>query len=456
MGARSFLTVVIVAAAVPGVAGQTTAADGVAALARGDYQLAVEILKPIADDWRSNDQAAQFFMAGLYETGRGVTADPLRACALYMRAAAVYDRPFGQEASALFGFSINRGQEFNDECQRLANVGFDHGFEPVTFNLEPGQFVELTLAAAKVNYDGRTKPQPMGYAQPGARFLPVRHTELATGPTRSITRHFIEVFVWYPVGRTGPWNLYWHLLEVVRDEIVSITVADSLATAGGDEPPSRENFDTREYAAVRVDDAGHAEWAVLKGPHPGTQRIATDAERREVRDTSRARAEALKGVDWNQRPDVKRQPTMRYMDAEGCGHVQLYGWTADRAEAVVVRFDGRELRLTTGPASFDLSRDSVNLAVEAYVYDMPQQRFDFCSDARVSPGPDSVGPEIWAAVAGRMTIELSSPGIRAHNPNLRRATVTLSNVVLRNSAGTTVNVSGPVRLTAVVGGGMGG
>ena len=50
MGARLFLTLIIVAAAVRGSAGQATTADGVAALARGDYQHAVEILKPIAED----------------------------------------------------------------------------------------------------------------------------------------------------------------------------------------------------------------------------------------------------------------------------------------------------------------------------------------------------------------------------------------------------------------------
>ena len=48
MGARVLLTVVIITAAVRSSPAQTTTADGVAALARGDYQLAVEILKPIA------------------------------------------------------------------------------------------------------------------------------------------------------------------------------------------------------------------------------------------------------------------------------------------------------------------------------------------------------------------------------------------------------------------------
>jgi TPR repeat protein len=85
----------LVAAATRGVSGQTATGDGVAALARGDYQHAAEILKPIAEDWRSNDPAAQFFMAGLYETGRGVDPDPLRACALFARASDKYDNPFG-------------------------------------------------------------------------------------------------------------------------------------------------------------------------------------------------------------------------------------------------------------------------------------------------------------------------------------------------------------------------
>ena len=65
MGARLFLTIFIITAAVRSSAGQTTTADGVAALARGDYQLAFEILKPIAEDLRSSDRTAQFFMAGL-------------------------------------------------------------------------------------------------------------------------------------------------------------------------------------------------------------------------------------------------------------------------------------------------------------------------------------------------------------------------------------------------------
>jgi hypothetical protein len=451
MWARLLLTGTILTAIAGDVSGQTTTADGVVALARGDYQRAVEILKPIAEHWRSEDAAAQFFMAGLYDTGRGVPADPLRACALYMRASSNYDDPFGRQASLLAGEAIGRGPEFNEECQLLANVGFDNGFEPVTFELGPGHFVEWTLAAATVTYSDRTKRVRMGFAQPGARFLPLRYTELATGPTRALTRHFIEMFTWQPSTPSGsPWTLHWFVFEVVGDEILTINMSDSLVTSDGATPPSADSLDVREYAVVRVDRDGNAEWAVLKGTQPMKRRIESEAERREVREAALARDAALKGVDWSRRYDVSRQPAMAYVDSDGCGSIQVHGWSLDRAEAVLVRIDASALGLPTQPATFDLSHHFANISVEAYVYAAPQRRFDFCSDVRPK-GAGSVEPQMWRAVAGTLTIAMSPEGIRARSPHLRRATLTLTNVVLQNAVGATVKVGGPVTLTAVVG-----
>jgi hypothetical protein len=452
MWPRVILAAAMIIATVRGASGQMGTADGVAALARGDYRRAVEILRPIAEDWRSDDTAAQFFMAGLYETGRGVSADPLRACALYQRASSKHDHPFGQEAFHLFAALTSRGgTEFDHECQLLANLGFDHGFEPVTFNLGPAHSVEWTLTAATVTYQGRTKRQEMGIEVPGARFLPLQHTELATGPTRALTRHFIDVFVWEPSARSVRWTLRWHLFEVVRDQLIRIDTVESLATIDGDVPPSRESFDVREYVVLRVDDEGNAEWALLKEPRPATQRIESDAERREVRQAALARDTALARVDWSRRYEVHRQPTMSYVDADGCGSVHVYGWTADRAEAVLVSAKVAELGPSTQAATFDLARDSVNISVQAHMYDAPQRDFHFCSDVVMPRNPDQVGPEIWRAVAGTVSIELSPSGIRARNPAARRATVTLSNVVVRNAAGTTVSLPRTIRLSAIVG-----
>ena len=101
MTLRVLLIVALITLVVPGVSTQSRTADGVAALARGDYQQAVEILKPLAEDWRSQDAAAQFFMAGVYEAGHGVLVDPLRACALYLRAVGSDDDLFARQANAL-------------------------------------------------------------------------------------------------------------------------------------------------------------------------------------------------------------------------------------------------------------------------------------------------------------------------------------------------------------------
>jgi hypothetical protein len=302
-----------------------------------------------------------------------------------------------------------------------------------------------------VTYRGRTRREQALFAHPGSRFLPLRHTELSTGPARAFRRHFVEAFVWWPDTRSSTWQLQWQIFEIVRDEVIRIDGPDDLVMVPGERPPSPGSFDVREYATIRVDDDGNAEWAVLKGKRPESRRIESDAERREVRDERHRRDAALKAVDWGRRHNVNRTPALAVADAEGCGFVQVYGWTADRAEAVVVRLDGGELDLSSSPALFDLSRHSMNVGVDVHVYDAPRRQFDFCSDVRVLPSPDSVGPEVWRAVAGELQVEFSPPGIRARNPGLRRATVTLRNVVLRNTSGTTVKIPAPVRLTAVVG-----
>jgi hypothetical protein len=448
MRRQVFAITLAMTAGIAAASAQATTADGVAALLRGDYQRAIDILKPVAEDDHSRDTVAQFFMAGLYQSGQGVPADPLRACALYARAASNAESPFGREASNLFVPSISRDREFQQECMTLANVGFNSGFEPVTFDFGPGHFVEWKLSAASVTYDGHTNRVDMPISDgAGARFLPLRYTRLETGATRMQPRHFVEAFVWQPPVKTGPWTLRWYVYEVVRDEIITIDVAEAVTTAQGDAPPSPTSFDPHEYAQLRVNDDGDAEAAVLKGPHQMTRGIETDAERREARETAAARDAELKAVDWKATHDVSRQPTMNYTGAEGCGNVEIYGWSADRAEAVVVRVNASTLSLSSQPATFDLSRQPVDISINVHVYDRAQQRFEFCTDVGRIYGPGSIEPEVWRAVAGTITIEPSTPGARAP----RRTTITLTNVTLRNSAGATVRITRPVKLAAVAG-----
>lgn len=102
------------------VRAQSGTAEGVDAFVRGDYQRASEILKPIAEQSPQRDAVAAFFMAAMYEGGLGITADPVRACALYMRASepiGAEPSPFGEVAMAFM--YVRRGtlsREAFEEC----------------------------------------------------------------------------------------------------------------------------------------------------------------------------------------------------------------------------------------------------------------------------------------------------------------------------------------------------
>jgi hypothetical protein len=56
------------------VSAQSSTADGVQAIVRGDYAAAVRILTPLAEDFGKPDPLAQFFLATIYDSGRGRTA----------------------------------------------------------------------------------------------------------------------------------------------------------------------------------------------------------------------------------------------------------------------------------------------------------------------------------------------------------------------------------------------
>jgi hypothetical protein len=434
---------------------QTGTADGVAALARGDVQQGASILKPIAEGWRQPDPTAQFFMGALYETGQGVPADLLRACALYQRAANADGNPFGAVAERLFrALMISHDREWLEDCQLLARIGFDHGFEPVSFTLAPRHSVAWDLKGATVTYEGKSKRFPTFLGSRGSIFLPIRHTELTPVAPGSSPRHFSEVFVWRPSGDWRSWGLEWHLFEIVRDELVRVDMStDAVATIQADEPPAARTFDVRAYVDVRTNANGDAEWAVLKGPHAGTGAIESDAERREVRERAAARDAANKQVDWKRERDSRRPPSMAYVDADGCGAIFVYGWSADRAEMITMRADKEMLNLSTTPATFDIGRQMSAIELAIHVYALPKGAGQFCSDVGHQPesGPASLD-ETWRAVAGTITIELSRPGVRARSPQLYRATIRLFNVEFVSDSGARVKQTQPITLSAIVGG----
>jgi len=440
---------------------QTATADAIDAFVRGDYQRAAEILKPVTDRWPGKvDEVATFFMAALYENGLGTPQDVVRACALRSRSD-LSQGLFGRlNLETVGALQLTLTPEERAGCQLLSQIGFDHGFEPATFTLEPGYWITLELSgkehgvSATVAYQGRDKTSSVSvHLSPGVRFLPIKHTVLATRGSTPGQRHFIELFTWAPTEiPAGGWQLDWSLSEVVGNDLVSIhreviaTVLDSLQQ-------SDLVVDVRRLAALRVNAAGEAEWAILTGPHARAEAIETDRERQEVLAQRRTREAADERVDWNQARNADRSPLFMYADADGCSNLFVYGWSADRLEAVTVRAHRGQLGLSTAPSTFDLAAQRNTIEVSVDVFERPQRSWPYCTDVFIIGGGRK---NTWRAVGGTVTFQLSPPGIRVRQPHSYRVSIQIDGAELVSPSGVRVRLPRPIHLTAIVGSGVGG
>jgi hypothetical protein len=241
------------------VASQTTA-EGVQALIRGDYAAAVRILEPLANDFRQPDPVAQFFMATLYQTGRGVESDPIRACGLFSRAATP-ESPLLVQALTL-ARAIHRDVPI---VRDLCSAGSAHEWrEPpaTSFALGPAHSVRIDATSITVSHAGLQKAHKTVISGPGFVFLPFRHTQLDVSRPVEGRRHFIESFFWMPMNIADPpgWKLGWVLSEVVGTAWVPITADPELTTIAGPEPPTAFEGPA---VGVRVNANFEAEWFVL-------------------------------------------------------------------------------------------------------------------------------------------------------------------------------------------------
>ncbi len=442
----------------PGCA-QTATSGGIDAFVRGDYQRAAQILKPIAERWPGQiDDAASFFMAALYANGLGLPRNVDRACALYSRSSGT--GPFARLNAAMFAaLQPTLTADEQADCLMLATLGFDHRFEPATFNLDAGHWISIELSSrtqsvsATVTFQGKEKRTDVSAAvSQGVVFLPIRHTELEVGGALPGRRHFIEILTWIPEPTVTRWRLCWSLSEVVRQEVVPIA-NEVLVTSEGDGPPDRDLVDLRGLVSLRVNAAGAAEWAILAGPNARSEAIATDLERQEVGAELERRKTADDRVDWKQVRDPDRPPSFAYADADGCSEVFVYGWSADRTEVIAIRADKAALQLSTAPRTFDLALHPNEIALSVDVFERPQRNWPFCTDFVVN---DGTRRETWKAVAGAVTVQLSPPGVRARQPNQYRVTIQIDTAELVSTTGTHIRQSRPVRLVAIAGGFVGG
>jgi hypothetical protein len=435
--------------------GQTRTADGVDAFLRGEYARAAEILKPLAETPWAPDHTAAFFMAALYEGGLGVAADPLRACALFIRSMTDHTSPLGTAAMSLIrGYQRKLGQDGFGTCNWRATAGFDDRFEPVTLALDQEHWIAWDPKGATISYRGVDKRFEMPLVSRWVRFIAIRHTELAGDRSLTSRRHFVDVSWWAPLAQPRTWALSWTLFEVVRDQLISVATKQ-LTTATGDEPPVWTAQDLSPLVSLRVNETGDAEYAVLAGAAPQTAVIETDAERQASKQLTaqlaaqEARArKTISDAEARRLLDVRRPPILAYAagDNDGCGSVFVYGWTGDRTEAISVRADKEPLQIVSA-GTFDLATPRAGLQVQLHVYERAMPSFPFCTDVGVS----GLIEEVWRPTRGTVTIELSPAGLAGRRPGLPRATIHISGAQFVNSSGVRIDQTQPITLTAIVG-----
>jgi hypothetical protein len=264
---RTLLYVLTVVVLTPRpLAAQNTTSDGVHALIRGDYETAVRILRPLAEDAVQPDPVAQFFMATLYESGRGVATGAIRACGLYLKAATTAN-PLTDQARELAAVMQEMSGPGVAQSCLAASRDWWGDLPNASFTLAPSHSLTIDEKGATVRYHG-TEHHTIITGGPNTVFLPIRYTPLdVTRPTAG-RRHFVQFFGWRQdaIDVAPAWTLGWSVSEVVGADLVPVTGDSRILTGIGPEPPL--SYDVGTAAGVRVDANGEAMWVILTGTAP--------------------------------------------------------------------------------------------------------------------------------------------------------------------------------------------
>jgi hypothetical protein len=251
------------------VLAQPTTEDGIRAAIRGDYSAAARILKPFADSFDKPDPIAQFFLAVLFETGKGVHADTARACGLFLRSGS-RDHPFSAQAAALAANMRDLlGEGASMFC--VANETWRHG-PPQVIVLGPEHQITFSDTSVVIAH-GDDETRTLWKLPPEAIVLPIHYTPLSVIRPLPTRRHFLQFFQWMPDESAHPstWTLTWALSEVVGDQWLMLTYEASLAVVNSTTAP--QSTDPAHFVRLQVNANGEAEFVIIAGPRPRTELI---------------------------------------------------------------------------------------------------------------------------------------------------------------------------------------
>ena len=248
---------------------QATAADGVQAIVRGDYEAAARILKPLAERQAQPDPIAQFFLAAMYDSGRGVPRDRFHACSLYASAASA-GSPFGRAAAAIAEIIREPLTSAALAAQMCVPTNAAPWGEPLqaSFTLGPNHWIRLDAGGMTVGFEGAERRRPASLGGAGLVWLPFQYTPVDVANPSPMRRHFIQSFVWHGTepGDRSSWSLGWFIDEIVGADIFSVTGGPRLATVVAPQPPA--SIDTSRLVELRATADGDVEWIINDPAEP--------------------------------------------------------------------------------------------------------------------------------------------------------------------------------------------
>jgi hypothetical protein len=241
-------------------AAQTTTEDGIRAMLRGEYQVAVRILQPLAYDAARPDPVAQFFLAILFDAGHGGGAGRAGACGLFAQSAA-QAHPFSEQSAAIA--AIMR-EQLGGLASMLCVPGKWQSAPAQSFVLGPDHRVVFEDTSIRVIH-GDQEYRAGFLVMPSTVGLPFQYTTLDVTRPVVARRHFFQWFGWVPDKSPDPasWTLGWILNEVVGDRWITITGEKSLVVVSGRTPPA--SYPLGDVVRLRVNASGEAEFTIAGG-----------------------------------------------------------------------------------------------------------------------------------------------------------------------------------------------
>jgi hypothetical protein len=250
--------------AVPCAAAAQTTSDGVRAFLRGDYEAAARILQPLAEAVPEPDPLAQYFMAMLYDSGRGVARDMFQACGMYARA--------GKPGNPFMSQALTTARIMQDQSPYMVKMcalaSADDGRVPpsASFVLGPDHLVAVDRLGITITYKGA---HARTFIEPDWLVLPVRDVALTVTRPASARRDFIQFFRWQPDNSSNlpAWVLHWMLFEVAGSDFLLVAHHERLAAITGPQPPAAFDVDNAVHLQLSPND--EVEWIVPSDPVTG-------------------------------------------------------------------------------------------------------------------------------------------------------------------------------------------